>query len=59
MAEAIYLLAQYKSLAEADTLDFSAISSSLTEMTPAGLATKSFKLLSGLSRKPNPTASGI
>jgi len=59
MAEAYFLLAEYKMLAEDQKPDFQLIDSSLNSITPVGLAQQGMKMLGNLSRGGPPSESGI
>lgn len=58
MGEATYVLCWYRTIQFSHKIDLSAFPQSLVKMSPAGIATKAFKTLGGMSRDPDFTNSG-
>jgi hypothetical protein len=58
MGEATYVLSWYRTIQFSHEVDLSGFPESLVKMSPAGLATKAFKLLSAMTRDPDIVESG-
>ncbi len=59
MGEATYVLSWYRTIQFSHSIDLSAFPESLIKMSPAGLATKAFKTLGGITRDPDIANAGI
>lgn len=59
LGEATYVLSWYRGIQFSHSIDLSSLPEALVKMSPAGIATKAFKTLGGMTRDPDVGNSGM